>query len=1070
MIKTEVIERIREAADIVEVVSDYVELKKAGASYKGKSPFTDEKTPSFFVNPTKQIFKCFSSGIGGDPIAFLMELKGLSFMEAIQQLGGKYSIPMEYDSGHTVEEENESRRMDRIIQLARKIYLEHRADPEAIQYLIGRGYSEDLIAEWNLGFAPPIWDSLSKKLDDPMDRETALKLGLIKHHSEKNSFYDSYRNRITIPIHTATGRLVGFGGRILPGDPQKEAPKYINPLDSKLYNKSKLLFGMDKSGSWIRKADRVIIVEGYFDVISLWGAGVLNVAGACGTAITESHGKILKRYCSEVVLMMDEDPAGIRATAAGIRALLPHGLKVMVGSLPDGFKDVDEYITTTKVKPDQAIDQLRSLEADGVMWFTDRKLEEAGGDAYKMEAAIGEISALIALIPSESIRETYMKQIAGKKIKVSILKKKIQAAADQMKMEAQRKIRREKKADGWPEDYTFPPEVLSSASWPDIKSDVENYSLFMWKARTYSKRGSDHFHFAEIANFSIKIIQHMEDEKQPMKLVQIENIHGRKRTFDARSKDFTSISAFIEMITNFGNFNWQGTPSDFQRLISKLYDEMGDGRMIHVLGWQDEGFFAFSNAVIFPDGRVEQLDKYGCIELNGASYYIPAGNSIYSSNPNLFLAQKRVRYLCSEVSMEEYFRQIQTVHREHSMNAILFTIATMFSDVIHDRISFFPILFLYGEASSGKDNLIESLQAFFGKTQSALTITGRANTDKAKIRKFAQLRNMVVHMSEYKNGNEETDLLMMGLWDRRGYERANFDSGVGTEQVPILSSVVFTGNDYPTYDPLITRFIAEEMMKTEFTDQEKKEYERLKEMVLGGVSSISADLMKLRGIFEKDFRQWFKEVSTQLKELLSDLNLADRMIQNSAVLGATLKICEGAGIPLPFTWDQWRDHLITKNLPAQNRKRNTNSVLSQFWDCFLDAAREGKQIFPDRDYKLDGDQLFFNFKAVYNAYSVNHFKLFRSGGVPKAVLMDKLKRPGSGFKTEHSAFRFGERRTSAYQFDLSRNGLAEDFGNVIYYSGNSRNGNHHQPHPDEWLGGKSDEKTETESIPENSLF
>lgn len=1062
MITQDSISKVADAADILAVIGDVVSLKQKGSSHTGCCPFHNERTPSFHVNAAKGFYKCFGCGKAGNVFTFVMENRNFSYPEAIKYLANKFNIQLEYDSNHSVEEETESKKADKVFAIAQEYFIKNlQASKEASDYLkFTRKFNDETIALWGLGYSPKAFNGLHPKFVDDQLIDVADSTGLIKRNTTTQNTHDVYIDRITIPIRNENSRLIGYGGRLLTSDPENKFPKYINPKDSKFYHKQKTLFGLDKARKAIQKIGFATLVEGYFDVISMHVQGACNTVASCGTSFTEEQAKLLRKFTDNLLIAYDNDDAGKKATKAVLNIALPLGFRINVFPLTS-FKDVDEWIQTMDPfqddddkKPSPVLETIEATKVDAILYEAQSLMDEAGDDAHAKNRASELIAEIVALIPKEGIREHYQKALcADLGIKPKIFKDQLKDALERRKQQVEAEERRLARQVGIPDEYKLPAEVAGKVSWLDLKKDVDNYSLFIFGNRIYSQRGGETFYFKEVSNFSIKIIQHMEDEKMPMKLAQIENVHGRKRTFDAPSEDFTSPDAFTKMLTNFGNFNWQGERTDFQRLISKLYDEMGDGRMINVLGWQDESFFAFSNAVGFTDGKYIEIDKYGCFQLNGASYYVPAGNFIYQANHNMFLAQKKVVLKHAEKPLSEYLKLVKTVHREHAMNAILFTIASVMSDLIVDKVHFFPILFLYGEPSSGKDMLIECCQAFFGKSQTALTITGRANTDKAKIRKFAQMRNMIVHMSEYKNGNDDTDLLMMGLWDRRGYERANFDSGVGTETVPILSSVVFTGNEYPVYDPLITRFIAEEMNKTEFTEQEKENYMKLSKMIEAGISSYTLELLKLRPLFEKHFREKYETNGKELKKLFADLPLKDRMIQNTAVLGAALDIASENGIELPFTKKEWMDYMLI-NMKRQSNKMQTGDALAKWWDCFLDACRTGKELVPGRDYRLDGPNLYINFKTVYNFYAMTHFKLFRSGGLGKSSMIDKLKKNTESFLGEIDSIRFGSAKSSAYHFNVDKLGIKGDLINIMEHiqsennrykrheNGNSKNQEH----------------------------
>ena len=1036
MIKQESIERVLAATDIIELVGRYVDLKPAGSNSKGCCPFHNEKTPSFNVSKTKQIYKCFGCGRSGNAITFLMEHRQLTFVEAVKQLAGDSGVVLEFDEQRTTPEQVDQETKARAVLSALKhAYMAQISQPVIAAYLQQRGLTADDLADWDIGLHPDEWQFAYNIAVDQEAVAVATELGLIRQKKETGNFYDTLHSRLIFPIHDHLGVLRGFAGRdvsgiIHPETAAKEPGKYVNPADSFFYKKERILYGLHRSWRSISQHGFAILVEGFMDVISMHRAGFDNTVAGCGTALTQEQVRLISRHTKTVVLFYDPDDAGVKAAQKNMLLLLDAGL--VVKTYQSSCGDPDDWARSEQVL--SSCDDFMMAANDALLHYCGVRWSDAGDDVGQRDDAVNDICSWLAHVSSDVARDEYTKKVAGiTRIKKNLLEAQVKQWVEKLAEAKERQKRREFKLAEVPGQYKLPDDLLHKGlKWQEIKNDVEQYCLFMFDNRIWSQRGSDSFYFLEISNFIVRIIQHMEDEKTPMKLVQIQNIHGRKRTFDTRSEDFTtSIMGFKKVVSAFGNFNFEkAEPKDFSRLITKLMDDMGDGRMIHVLGWQDEGFFAFNNAVVFPDGKVQHLDEFGCFELDGASFYIPSGNKIHANNPNMMLAQKRVVLREASTPLSEFARQVVKVHREHGMNALLFTVATCFSDIIFDRLTFFPILFLHGEASSGKDNLIECCQSFFGKSQTALGITGKANTDKAKLRKFAQFKNMIVHLSEYKNGNEDTDVMLMGIWDRRGYERANLDSGVGTEGVPILSSMIFTSNDYPTYDPLITRIITEEMNKNTFTDAEKQNFELLKEMIHAGNSGNTVQILQLRSVFEQKFRGMYKDVAAEVKAKTADLGLADRMVQNAAVLGATLKLCDGV-LDLGFSYDTWMAYTC-RQLESQNNKRESSSVLTRFWDSILEAVKDGKTLVEHRDFSINGDQLVINMKAAYAAYNVKCYNVFRSTPHQKGVLIDKLKRDPAFIdaKVNH---RYGDRQSSGFVFWMSKTGIKDELLDALLH-------------------------------------
>lgn len=345
MIPDDKVQEVRERAAILDVVADYVSLRKAGANYLGLCPFHGEKTPSFNVNPGRAIFHCFGCGIGGNVFSFIMKMEGLSFPEAVKFLAKRVGV--------TIEERpptpQEKRRLDekeafyRITGLAvrfyRRILKEDPAGEPGRRYLERRGVDEATAEAYLLGFAPDKWDTLAKYLEQQKaPLETAEKLGLVRKR-ESGGYYDLFRNRLLFTIADPYGKPVGFGGRVL----DDTLPKYINSPESPIYHKSETLFGVDLAKQAMREQGAAIIVEGYFDHLALYQAGVRHAVATCGTALTNGHLKLLQRYAGKVSTLFDSDPAGKKATFRAMELFLEGGLPASVVELPAG-DDPDSFI------------------------------------------------------------------------------------------------------------------------------------------------------------------------------------------------------------------------------------------------------------------------------------------------------------------------------------------------------------------------------------------------------------------------------------------------------------------------------------------------------------------------------------------------------------------------------------------------------------------------------------------------------------------------------------------------------------------------------------------------------
>ena len=346
IINEEVIERIHESANLVDVISEYLPLKKSGSNFVGLCPFHNEKTPSFTVSETKQFYHCFGCGEGGDIISFIMKMENMSFLEASEYLANKLGIPLVEKSKKEKKIEAEKEKLYEINrEAARFYYYNLMKDEKALRYLQNRKIKRKTINQFGLGFAQDNWDEIYKYLlDKGYSVEELEKAGLIGMRKDKSGYYDKFRNRIIFPIIDTRGRIIGFGGRVL----DDTMPKYLNSKDSVVFTKGNNLFGLNL----VRKQsnrERIILVEGYMDVIALFNNGINYAVASLGTAFTSEQGKLLQRYGKEIYICYDSDTAGINATTRAINILKREGIEAKVILLPIN-QDPDDFIKEKGVK------------------------------------------------------------------------------------------------------------------------------------------------------------------------------------------------------------------------------------------------------------------------------------------------------------------------------------------------------------------------------------------------------------------------------------------------------------------------------------------------------------------------------------------------------------------------------------------------------------------------------------------------------------------------------------------------------------------------------------------------
>lgn len=405
-----------DATDIVDVVRDYVTLRKTGTYYKGLCPFHNEKTPSFTVSPSRQYCKCFSCGKGGNAVHFLMEIEHLSYPEAIKRLGKRYGIEVIEEAQS--EEEREARNVREglfvLNEWARDFfanYLRSSSDGVAVgmTYFRSRGFRDDIIKKFQLGFAPTERDALAKAaLQKGYSKDALTKTGLC-YASEDGKLIDRFHGRVIFPVHTVSGRVVAFGGRILSAKKGNMA-KYVNSPESEIYSKSRELYGLFQSRSSIAREDCCYLVEGYTDVISMHQSGIENVVASSGTSLTTGQIHLLRRFTKNITVLYDGDNAGIKASLRGIDMLLEEGMNVKVLLLPDG-EDPDSFARGRNAQ--QFRDYINAHQTDFIKFKTNLLLSECGDDPIKRAGLVTDIVRSISVIPSEIVRQMYARECAA---------------------------------------------------------------------------------------------------------------------------------------------------------------------------------------------------------------------------------------------------------------------------------------------------------------------------------------------------------------------------------------------------------------------------------------------------------------------------------------------------------------------------------------------------------------------------------------------------------------------------------------------------------------------------------
>lgn len=413
-IPRETVEQILQTARIEEVVGEFVTLKKRGANLWGNCPFHNEKTPSFSVNPARNIFKCFGCGKGGDSARFLMEHEHLSYPEALRYLAKKYNIAIE-ERELTPEEQmaqTEREKMFNINAFADKFFTDTLWNTDegksiGLEYFRERGYLNPIIEKFHLGYSPSKWEAFTEfAKQNGYDPEFLEKVGFsIKR--QNGEYYDRYHGRVMFPIHNLTGKVIGFGGRILKSDPEKKLAKYQNSPESEIYQKKETLYGIYFAKSAIVNKDECILVEGYFDVLRMHQIGIENVVASSGTSLTTEQIRLVKRYTRNITMLYDGDAAGLHAALRGTDMILAEGMNVRVVVLPPEH-DPDTF--GRDYPTEEVASYLRKNAKDFVRFKTELLLKDAANDPIKRSQVVRSVVETISVVPDPIFRISYIKE------------------------------------------------------------------------------------------------------------------------------------------------------------------------------------------------------------------------------------------------------------------------------------------------------------------------------------------------------------------------------------------------------------------------------------------------------------------------------------------------------------------------------------------------------------------------------------------------------------------------------------------------------------------------------------
>jgi len=1059
LLSTTTINQVRDLP-IEQVIDKYVTLKRSGGSWKACCPLHNENSPSFYVTPSKNIFKCFGCGAGGDAIGFVMLRENLPFIEAVKHIAGQHGIIVEEKegTGKTPEQKNDETLMHDWLHKAQIKYRKALVDrASVINYLSSRNFTRSTIIEWQFGVVPD-WSVIGPDLQASGQFKIGETAGLVKSGNGKS--WDVMHHRITIPIHDARGQVIGFGGRLhaeLDVKKSVDGPKYMNPAETPLYDKSKTLFGLHKAIKHFKVHGMAVLVEGYLDVIKMHQQGWNNAVGSCGTALTEGQAKQLKRFTDTVLVLRDGDNAGRQALKKDIPILLDQQFTVYVCELPEK-EDPDTLFD----KPFEYITNVLIRYVDGIEYLCNQHFADAAGNISQTSKAIESTAELLSRLSSQVRRDQYIDHIGKRwKVKVGDIRKAISTAIQ--KREDERLAIQ----------LTVEDEHAGLPAWVDRKRmEVDGFVQLTnhtsgYKAGIYFLNVKNRNLYC-VTNFTIKPLYHIFEQSNNRRLIEVDNTH-RSSVVELPTQATVNQGSFEAELMNRGNFMCfeYMTRSEFKRMIGWMVSNMPIAFELKTLGWQPEGFFAYSNAV-FHDGNLLQYDELGMLKVED-KHYMSLGNSKIHrderqiDNPyenDLFLKHVSPR---EGMTFEKWSTLFNTAYGPNGPYGIAFTFLTLFKDIV-TRIAKMPLLYCYGQKGSGKSEMAESiLRLFFSGKDAEGNLMRGFNLNPGQSTPFSfnnrneRFRNCPILYNEFDENTIEPWKTgsMKAAYDGEGREVGEGTTGKAkkTRIQKVNGTIVLVGQYLATKDDAA---VSSRSIPCNFSLERLKNlspeaincHNQLKDEEHKGLCFLLTDLLKLRPEVQRLLSKNFMEVQAYVMDLMrkEGYRIEARLISNYSIMLAATKVITELGIKLPYTYPEFFAQAMDRMI-KHNQTLKDNSIVGQFWKSVevlfdMGLIKSGEQIsiqnFPagidikegSKVHKVEGargELLLMRFSNVYSLYAKYHRERTGQAAQGEETLLMYLKEQ-TYFIGLSPYITFSDKRTSGYAFNYE---AMKDMGIVL---------------------------------------
>lgn len=922
------VDEILDQADlqsIIEKVSG-VTFSRKGSNLVCLSPFTSEKTPSFSLSLHKDIYKCFSTGLGGDNAAsFIMQYRKCTFPEALEEVASILGIVLDYGTGSRKEAialaKEQKDKKEQIVEATKQVYefytksASNTFNKEKEAYEVaGKVYKPATVKKWGL-----VTTGSSKELTTFSatwsNRETLVDAGLLKLSQDGKSFYDGFHSRLVIPQHDTMGRIVGFSGRILNND--TKAPKYINSPESPAYNKSEIVFGYFQNWKKINETRVVHLFEGPTDVIMLDQAGIHNVVCSSGTAFTRAQAKVIKRIADTVIICFDGDKAGKEAIVRAIKILVPTGIEVLVKLMP-ADQDPASFVTIEGAEAFSNLDTKDGIEYLVSLDITDPKKI----NPYEQTAATITAVSILADIKSDQLRNAY----------VSSLAKIIDIAPAALKSAVKS-------------------EINARIEKINRLSDEQEKQKILWNI--YIDKGVYvDYNGNEISNFIITPLFLVSFRDKAKRVFQIINKYGHSKYINMESDDFITLAGFRKHTERLGSYIWKGNDLHYIKLREWLYHDMKEVFPVETLGYQPtSGLYAWSDGITLPNSHeFRQVDEHGLVTHDDVTYFLPTFSKINLARGENMEDEFEQSFRWgvpksgsnAPRDLEGWSKAFAKVFKKNASIALCYIFASIYRDLLHKRYDMFPHLNLFGPAGSGKTFMAQIITGIFGKPMRATHLV--SSTEVSFYRRIAQVYNAIIWYEEYSEKvDPKKQEALKNFADGFGRTKGQMTRDNKIESTPVYSAAIISGQILPSHDPaLLERCVTLYFEKVYASKQESEYAEQFKAWSKEGVFSfVTAEIHSHRQYISENFADMMEDVRDHIRSRFSGADQpSSRVLNNFAMITAIYKLLSQK-VTMPFRDADLYDSIVQR-IREQSRAVEGAEELSGFWSTLVFLMDRGR--------------------------------------------------------------------------------------------------------------------------------